>query len=59
VASDAVNEVVKRKLIVPTAVRWNSYYDAAVQITDNSSAKLNDVCIKLELRCLVNMSLSF
>ena len=49
VASDAVQEVVKRKLIVPTATRWNSYYDAVVRVTDNSLAEFNDLCTKLGL----------
>ena len=28
VASDLVQETVKRKLLVPTPTRWNSYFDA-------------------------------
>ena len=59
VASDTVNEVVKRKLIVPNATRWNSYYDAVVRITDNSLAELNDVCTKLELQCFSEREFKF
>ena len=33
VASDIVQEVAKRKLIILTATRWNSYYDAVVRIS--------------------------
>jgi len=59
VASDTVQEVVKRKLIVPTATRWNSYYDAVVRVTENSLAELNDLCTKLELRCFSEREFSF
>ena len=51
VASDTVQGMVKKKLIVSTATRWNSYYDAVVRVTDNSLAELNELCTKLELRC--------
>lgn len=59
VASDTVQEVVKRKLIVPTATRWNSYYDAVVRVTDNSLAELNELCTKLKLRCFSERELNF
>ena len=58
-ASDTVQGVVKRKLIVPTATRWNLYYDAVVQVTDNSLAELNEVCTKLELWCFIEHELIF
>ena len=58
-ASDAVQEVVKRKLIVPTATRWNSLYDAVVRVTDNSLVELNDLCTKLGLRCFSERELKF
>ena len=37
VAVDQVDdhEIAKRKLLVPTCTRWNSYYIAVVQITEN------------------------
>ena len=59
VASDTVQGVVKRKLIVPTATRWNSYYDAVVRVTDNSLAELNELCTKLELQCFSEHELIF
>ena len=60
VASDTVvQEVVKRKLIVPTATRWNSHYDAVVQVADNTLAELNDLCTKLGLRCFSEHELKF
>lgn len=59
VASDTVQEVAKRKLIVPTATRWNSYYDVVVRVTDNSLAELNELCTKLELRCFSERELNF
>ena len=59
VASDTVQGVVKKKLIIPTATRWNSYYDAVVQVTDNSLAQLNELCTKLELWCFSEHELNF
>ena len=40
VAANLVGEIAKQKLLVPTCTRWNSYYDAVVQITENSIAEL-------------------
>ena len=42
VASDTVQEVNKRNLIVPNVTRWNSYYDAVL------SVGLNELCTKLQ-----------
>ena len=59
VASDTVQEVTKRRLIVPNATRWNSYYDAVVRVTENPLAELNELCTKLELRCFTEREFKF
>lgn len=58
-ASDIVEEVAKRKLIVPTVTRWNSHYDAVVRISENSMPELNELCTKMELRCFSERELNF
>ena len=57
-AADQVEEVLKRKLIVPTVTRWNSYFDAVERITENSVTDLNELCIRLDLRCFSEKELS-
>jgi len=59
VAADKVEEIVKRKLIVPTPTRWNSYYNAVVRITENSTAELNELCTEMELRCFNDKEITF
>ena len=59
VASDIVQEVSKRKLIIPTATRWNSYYYAVVRMSENSMPELNELCTKMELRRLSEREFSF
>ena len=58
-ASDHVEEVLKRKLIVPTATRWNSYFDAVSRIIENSLPELNELCTKLDLRCFSEKEFNF
>ena len=58
-ASDLVQETVKRKLLVPTPTRWNSYFDAVLRIIDNGSAELNELCAKLDVRCFSERELTF
>ena len=58
VASDTVQEVTKRKLIVPIATRWNSYYDAVVRVIENS-LELNELCMKLKLHCFSKREIKF
>ena len=40
VASDAVQEVTQRCLIVPNATRWSSFYDAVVRVTKNPFSRI-------------------
>ena len=42
-ASDNVEAILKRKLIIPTQTRWNSYYNAVVRVTENASAELDEL----------------
>ena len=58
-ASDNVETSLKRKLIVPTQTCWNSYYDAVVRIIENESAKLDELCTKLNLCWFNKRELSF
>ena len=41
IASDHVQEMLKRKLLVPSTTQWNSYYNAALRVVENSCAELN------------------
>ena len=58
-AADKVEEVLKRKLIVPTVTRWNSYFDAVERITENSVMDLNELCTRLDLWCFSEKEISF
>ena len=49
VAADVIQEKLKRKLLVPSPTRWNSYYDAVTRIVENSLADLNDLCTNPQL----------
>ena len=46
-------------LTIPTATRWNSYYNAVVKISENSMPELNELCTKIELRCFSERELGF
>ena len=59
VASDTVQEVTKKNLIVPNNTRWNSYYNAVVRVSENSLLELNELCTKWELRCFSEREFNF
>ena len=49
VASDQLQEVLKRKLLVLLNTYWNSYYDAIERVAENPLADWNNLCAKLGL----------
>ena len=53
VASDSAQEIAKQKFLVPSKTRWNSYYDAIVRITENTTSELNELCTRMGLRTFV------
>ena len=59
VASDHVEETLKRKLTVPTSTHWNSYHDAVSRTTENTLDEINALCTKLELRCFNDKKFTF
>lgn len=51
-ASEQVEEVSRRKLMVPTSTRWNSLYEAISRIITIPMNELNPLCVKLGIKCL-------
>uniref|UniRef100_A0A9J8BKG2 Uncharacterized protein n=1 Tax=Cyprinus carpio carpio TaxID=630221 RepID=A0A9J8BKG2_CYPCA len=51
-ASEQVEEVSCRKLMVPTSTRWNSLYEAISRIITIPMNELNPLCVKLGIKCL-------
>ncbi|KAK1891406.1 Phosphoheptose isomerase [Dissostichus eleginoides] len=47
-----VEEVSRRKLMVPTSTRWNSLYEAISRIITIPLNELNPLCVKLGIKCL-------
>ena len=59
IASEIVQEIAKRKLLVPSPTRWNSYYHAVFRVTENSIAELNELCTRMEIRCFAEREITF
>ena len=51
VATELVENFSKKKLIVPTSTRWNSFHNALSRITDIPVAELNTVCTQFGIKC--------
>ena len=54
-----MNEKLKRKLLVPSPTRWNSFYDAVARVVENSSPTLNELCTSIGLRSFSEKELAF
>ena len=52
IASEILEKISPRKLIVPTVTRWNSFHDAYSRITAMPLADINNICIKLQIKCM-------
>ena len=59
VTADKMNEMLKRKLLVPSPTRWNSFYDAVARVVENSSVTLNELCTSIGLRSFSEKELAF
>ncbi|XP_047242658.1 uncharacterized protein LOC124881166 [Girardinichthys multiradiatus] len=58
-ASEAVEEVSKRKFLVPTSTRWNSFFDAVKRIAEIPMSELNTLCTKLGVKCFIDREYQF
>ena len=59
-AADKVEEKLKKKLLVPSPTRWNSYFDAVCRVVENSLADINELCSSIiELRSFSEKELCF
>uniref|UniRef100_A0A3Q3FXR1 BED-type domain-containing protein n=1 Tax=Labrus bergylta TaxID=56723 RepID=A0A3Q3FXR1_9LABR len=59
VASESLEEVSDRKLIVPTVTRWNSFYNAYARITEMPLTDINSLCTQLQIKCMNDREYQF
>lgn len=59
IASDQMQERLKRKLLVLSPTRWNSFYDDVERVVENSIVDLNDLCIKFDIRWFNEKEVTF
>uniref|UniRef100_A0A8C1TVX2 HAT C-terminal dimerisation domain-containing protein n=1 Tax=Cyprinus carpio TaxID=7962 RepID=A0A8C1TVX2_CYPCA len=59
VASDQVEDVLKRKLIIPTATRWNSTHEALSLITEIPIRDLNTIFSRLSVKSITEREYQF
>uniref|UniRef100_A0A8C6KMI4 BED-type domain-containing protein n=1 Tax=Nothobranchius furzeri TaxID=105023 RepID=A0A8C6KMI4_NOTFU len=58
-AAEQVEEISRRKLMVPTSTRWNSLYEAISRILTIPSNELNPLCVKLGIKCFTEKEYPF
>lgn len=59
VAAEAVEEASNRKLLVPSSVRWNSFYEAVCRVIDIPTAERNNLCAQFGIRCFSEKEYQF
>lgn len=57
--SSVASFFLKKKLIVPTSTRWNSFHDALSRITNIPVAELNTVCTWFGIKCFMDREYLF
>lgn len=58
-ATETVDELVSKKLLVPCTTRWNSFYDALARICEISMVDLNTISSKLGLTAITEREHQF
>uniref|UniRef100_A0A672KH92 HAT C-terminal dimerisation domain-containing protein n=1 Tax=Sinocyclocheilus grahami TaxID=75366 RepID=A0A672KH92_SINGR len=59
VASECLEKISERKLIVPSVTRWNSFYDAYVRIVGMPLTDINNLCTQLQIKCMNDREYQF
>uniref|UniRef100_A0A3B3S9W9 HAT C-terminal dimerisation domain-containing protein n=1 Tax=Paramormyrops kingsleyae TaxID=1676925 RepID=A0A3B3S9W9_9TELE len=59
VASECLEKISERKLIVPSVTRWNSFYDAYVRIIEMQLTDINNLCTQLQVKCMHDREYQF
>ncbi|XP_035987101.1 uncharacterized protein LOC118560298 [Fundulus heteroclitus] len=59
VASECLEEISERKLIVPSVTRWNSFYDAYVRIIEMPLTDINNLCTQIQIKCMNDREYQF
>ena len=57
-ASDKVFEKLKKKLLVPSPTRWNSYHDTVTRVVENPSETLNELYTSIGLQTFTEKELA-
>lgn len=58
-ASETVEKFRRRKLLVPTTTRWNSFYEALCRVIDIPITDLHNLCTQLGIRCITDREYQF
>ncbi|KAK0141109.1 hypothetical protein N1851_021911 [Merluccius polli] len=59
IASECLEEVSDKKLIVPTVTWWNSFHDAYARIIEMPLANIKNLCTQLQIKCMNDREYQF